>query len=218
MPDFASSEPWRVFRIMSEFVEGFEEMRALGNAVTVFGSARTPPENVYYKKAAEVACGLAKRSVAVITGGGPGIMEAANKGAFEAGGVSVGLNIDLPMEQEANAYQTLRINFRYFFVRKMMFLKYCHGIILFPGGFGTLDEFFESLTLVQTQKVSPVPIIAVGTDYWQPLQDWMTNDLVATGMIDATDPNLFTILDDPTEIIEAVCRNFPPVGEDETGK
>ena len=215
MPDFASSEPWRVFRIMSEFVEGFEEMRALGHAVTVFGSARTPPENVYYKKAVEVTGGLAKRDVAVITGGGPGIMEAANKGAFEAGGVSVGLNINLPMEQEANVYQTLRIDFRYFFVRKMMFLKYCHGIILFPGGFGTLDEFFESLTLVQTQKVHPVPIVAVGSDYWRPLKDWMANGLVAAGMVDATDPDLFTILDDPAEIIETVCRGFPPNGEDE---
>ena len=210
--DFASSDPWRVFRIMSEFVEGFEELRHLDHAVTIFGSARTPPDHPMYEKAVQVAGLLAKRRVAVITGAGGGIMEAANRGAFEAGGRSVGLNIDLPMEQVANPFINKRIDFRYFFVRKVMFLKYCHGLILFPGGFGTLDEFFESLTLVQTQKIRPIPIVAVGSDYWKPVLEWMRNGLVSAALIDPTDPDLFTILDDPAEIVETACRRCPDNG------
>ena len=208
--DFAGTDPWRVFRIMSEFVEGFEELRHLQHAVTIFGSARTPSDQPMYKKAVEVAALLAKRGVAVITGAGGGIMEAANRGADDAGGTSVGLNIDLPMEQAANPYINKRIDFRYFFVRKVMFLKYCHGIILFPGGFGTLDEFFESLTLVQTQKIRPIPLVAVGREYWQPILDWMRNGLIDGGMIDPSDVDLFHVLDDPAEIVETVCRECPP--------
>jgi uncharacterized protein (TIGR00730 family) len=214
VPDFAKTEPWRVFRIMSEFVEGFEELRGLGEAVTIFGSSRTQPHEPEYQRAVKVAGLLARRGVAVITGGGPGIMAAANKGAAEAGGVSVGLNIDLPAEQEANPYQNLRLDFRYFFVRKVMFLKYSQGIILFPGGFGTLDEFFESLTLVQTQRIKPVPVVAVGSDYWTPIKQWMTNGLVRRGMIDATDPGLFAILDEPAQIVAAACRRCPSENHD----
>lgn len=215
VPDFASSDPWRVFRIMSEFVEGFEQLRHLNRAVTIFGSARTRPAEPMYRRAMDVAARLARRQVAVITGAGGGIMEAANQGAAEAGGVSVGLNIDLPMEQRANAYLNLRIDFRYFFVRKVMFLKYCHGLILFPGGFGTLDEFFESLTLVQTRKIRPIPIVAVGSDYWDPIREWMTSDLVANAMIDPADVGLFTILDEPEQIVETVCRQAAAPEENE---
>ena len=171
MPD--ANESWRIFRIMSEFVEGFEVMGRVGHAVTIFGSARTKPDDPYFKAAEATARLLVKKKYAIITGGGPGIMEAGNKGAFEAKGTSVGLNITLPQEQEGNRYQTVPLDFHYFYVRKVMFVKYSGAFIVFPGGFGTLDELFEVLTLVQTLKVEAFPIVLYGSKYWRGLADWM---------------------------------------------
>lgn len=168
-----ADETWRVFRIMSEFVEGFETMSKVPPAVSVFGSARSGPDDPNYPKAEQLARELVGRGFAVITGGGPGIMEAANKGAKEAGGVSVGLNIYLPAEQLANHYQNVSLDFRYFFCRKVMFVKYAVAFVCFPGGFGTLDEFFESMTLIQTGKTEPFPVILIGSEFWSPLLDWM---------------------------------------------
>ena len=190
-------ETWRVFRIMSEFVEGFELLGNLGPAVTVYGSARTRAGDRYYELAQKLGGELARRHIAVITGGGPGIMEAANKGAFEAGGESVGLNIYLPQEQPANEYHTISLDFRYFFCRKVMFLKYASALVCFPGGFGTMDEFFESMTLVQTEKVEPFPVLLVGSTFWNPLVDWMRqHQLDRFGYISKPDLHLFTITDD----------------------
>src|SRR5215203_2407309 len=172
-------DSWRVFRIMSEFVEGFEVMAPVGRAVSIFGSARSKPEDKYYKEAEETARLLAKKNFAVITGGGPGIMEAANKGAFEAKGVSIGLNITLPQEQEANKYQNISLDFHYFYARKVMFVKYASAFVCFPGGFGTLDEFFETITLVQTLKVEAFPIILYGEEFWGGLRDWMNEQLLS---------------------------------------
>lgn len=201
--DSLRHESWRVFRIMSEFVESFETMAPIGPAVSVFGSARTPPEDRYYKLAE--ACGrkLVEKDFAVITGGGPGIMEAANKGAYEAGGTSVGLNIALPMEQDPNPYQNVEIDYRYFFVRKVGFVKYAKGFIIFPGGFGTMDEFFESLTLMQTLKIKPFPVVVIGTDFWSGLMDWIRGTMLAKfSTISESDLELFAMTDD---VDEAVC-------------
>src|SRR6266545_1880291 len=170
-------DTWRIFRIMAEFVEGFEVMSQVGRAVSIFGSARTRPDDPFYKAAEETARLLAKNKFAIITGGGPGIMEAANKGAFEAGGVSIGCNITLPQEQEANKYQTMSLDFHYFYARKVMFTKYASAFICFPGGYGTLDEFFEVLTLIQTLKVEAFPIILYGSKHWLGLRDWMQEQL-----------------------------------------
>lgn len=190
-------ETWRVFRIMSEFVEGFEMLGDLGPAVSVFGSARTQPGDGSYMLAERLGAELARRKFAVITGGGPGIMEAANKGAFEAGGQSVGLNIYLPQEQRANAYQTVSLDFRYFFCRKVMFVKYAMALVCFPGGFGTMDEFFESMTLIQTEKVEPYPVMLIGEKFWKPLAAWMREyQLERNEYINAGDLELFTITDD----------------------
>src|SRR5947209_13684847 len=167
------ADSWRVFRIMSEFVEGFEALAEMGKAVTIFGSARTEPDDPYYKAAEQTARLLAKAGFAVITGGGPGIMEAANKGGLEAGAQSAGLNITLPHEQEANKYQTVSLDFHYFYARKVMFLKYAKALVCFPGGYGTLDEFFETITLIQTLKVQPFPIVLFGSEYWNGLVEWM---------------------------------------------
>ncbi len=171
--ELLGSESWRVFRIMSEFVDAVETLSRLGPAVSIFGSARTASSDRYYDMAVRCAALLVQRDFAVITGGGPGIMEAANKGAAEAGGTSVGLNISLPREQVANPYQNVEINFRYFFIRKVMFLKYAQGCVIFPGGFGTLDETLESLTLMQTLKVVPFPVVLIGRDFWSGFLDWM---------------------------------------------
>ena len=171
-------DTWRIFRIMSEFVEGFEVMANVGTAVSLFGSARTKPTDPFYQQAEETSRLLAKEGLAVITGGGPGIMEAGNKGAFEAGGTSIGLNITLPQEQEANRYQTISLDFHYFYARKVMFVKYASAFVCFPGGFGTLDEFFEVLTLVQTLKVEPYPIVLYGSGYWSGLVDWIKAQLM----------------------------------------
>jgi len=195
-----SQDGWRIFRIMAEFVEGFEMMSRVPAAVSVFGSARTRPGEHYYEKAVEMGRALAKRGFAVITGGGPGIMEAANKGAREAGGVSVGLNISLPMEQKSNPYQTLSLNHHYFFCRKVMFIKYSHAFICFPGGYGTMDELFESLTLIQTTKIDPFPVILFGSEFWAGLIDWLRETMAERfETIHPADLNLFRMTDNIEE-------------------
>ena len=176
---FTSTDPWRVLRIMGEFVEGFDILADVGDAVCVFGSARTPATDAYYQRALETARLLAKEGFAIITGGGPGIMEAANRGAQEGNGLSIGCNIELPFEQGTNAYVQRSINFRYFFVRKTMFVKYSTAFVVFPGGYGTMDELFEALTLVQTGKVKQFPVVLFGEAYWQGLVDWLRSDAVS---------------------------------------
>jgi len=201
-----SHETWRVFRIMAEFVEGFEELSRLGPAVSIFGSARTRPDSPYYKLAEETAAAVVGAKMAVITGGGGGIMEAANKGACQAGGRSVGLNIELPHEQKPNEYQNLSLNFRYFFARKTMFNKYAHAFVILPGGFGTLDEFFESLTLIQTLKMAQFPVIMMGGKYWSGLLDWIKNVMLKEGTISPEDINLYYLTDDPEEVVDIVQK------------
>jgi len=191
-----AEETWRVFRIMSEFVEGFEVMSSLPAAVSVFGSSRSVPSDPYYRMAEELGSKLVKKGFAVITGGGPGIMEAVSKGAYEAGGPSVGLNIFLPHEQAANDYQNVSLDFRYFFCRKVMFVKYASAFVCFPGGFGTMDEFFESMTLIQTEKTKRFPVILVGSSFWGVLANWMRDHQLAPGFIDADNLKLFQITDD----------------------
>lgn len=203
------NESWRVFRIMSEFVESFETMAGVGPAVSVFGSARTPPSDRYYKLAVECGRKLVAKDFAVITGGGPGIMEAANKGAFEAGGTSIGLNISLPQEQDPNPYQNVEIDYRYFFVRKVGFVKYAHGFVIFPGGFGTMDEFFESLTLMQTLKIAPFPVVAIGRDFWSGLLDWVRETMVSKfETISEEDLDLFRLTDDVDEAVEFIHEAY----------
>ncbi|TVQ55171.1 MAG: TIGR00730 family Rossman fold protein [Phycisphaerales bacterium] len=198
-------ESWRVFRIMSEFVDAIDTMTRIEPAVSVFGSARTPPEDRYYQLAVDCGRKLVKKDFAVITGGGPGIMEAANKGAIEADGTSVGLNISLPMEQMPNPYQNVELDFRYFFIRKVMFVKYARGFIIFPGGFGTMDEFFESLTLIQTLKIVPFPVVLVGSDFWSGLLDWMRKVMDEKfHTISPTDFDLFHLTDDVDEAVNIV--------------
>jgi len=199
-------DAWRVFRIMAEFVEGFEAMAPVGKAVSIFGSARTPPHDPFYQAAERTAALLAKAGYAVITGGGPGIMEAGNKGAFEVGGQSCGLNISLPQEQEANRYQTISLDFHYFYVRKVMFVKYASAFVCFPGGFGTLDECFETLTLIQTLKIDAFPIILYGSKFWSGLLDWMKANL-RPSFIDVEDTDIFRIVDRPEEVVELIQRS-----------
>jgi len=205
--EFTHTDTWRVFRIMGEFVEGFDELATLTRAVSIFGSARTPPDDPDYRAAQETAALLAREGFAVITGGGPGIMEAANKGAFEAGGLSVGCNIELPFEQRPNAYQTRSLTFRYFFVRKMMFVKYSLGFIIFPGGFGTLDELFEALTLIQTKKIINFPIVLFGSVYWQKILEWVTEVALKEGKVSAHDLDLFTVTDSPSEVVQILLNS-----------
>ncbi len=200
--DFTHSDPWRVLRITSEFVDGFDALAELGPAVSVFGSARIKEDDPMYAAARAVGAGLARVGFATITGGGPGIMEAANRGAFEAGGVSVGANIELPMEQGLNRYVNLPLNFRYFFVRKTMFVKYAEGFIIFPGGYGTLDELFEALTLIQTGKVGHFPIVLFGSDFWKGLVDWIDARLLAEKKISPGDRELFCVTDDPEVAVQ----------------
>jgi len=208
MEDFAKSDTWRVFRIMAELVEGFEALSNIGPAVTVFGSARLEPGSPYYNKCLKVAENLAKDGFAVISGGGPGIMEAANKGAQNANGTSVGLNIELPMEQTPNQYQDVKVEFRYFFVRKLMFVKYAVGYVIFPGGFGTMDELFEALTLIQTKKIRGFPVVMVGKDYWSGLIDWMKRSALAAGSISPEDLDLIHIVDEPEEVCEIINKRY----------
>ena len=199
---FTNTDPWRVLRIMGEFVDGFDELADVGKAVSVFGSARTELDDEMFTLARRTAECLGKAGFAIITGAGPGIMEAANKGAKDAGAVSIGLNIELPHEQGANPYVDRLVNFRYFFVRKTMLVKYSSAFVFFPGGFGTLDELFESLTLVQTGKIKDTPIVLVGSRYWNPLIEWLREYVVAEGRIAAQDLDRFAVVDDP----EAVAR------------
>jgi uncharacterized protein (TIGR00730 family) len=202
--EWVHSDPWRVLRIQSEFVDGFGTLSELGPAVSVFGSARTPRDHPLYATAETLAVELVRAGLAVITGGGPGVMEAANKGAAEAGGVSVGLGIELPFESSLNAWVNLGINFRYFFVRKTMFVKYAQGFVVLPGGFGTLDELFEALTLVQTKKVTTFPVVLFDRGYWSGLVHWLRDTPLDRGAISAADLDLFTLTDDVAEAVEVV--------------
>jgi uncharacterized protein (TIGR00730 family) len=201
-------DTWMVFKIMGEFVEGFETLHDLGPAVSIFGSARMPEGHPYYELARRTAHLMVERGFAVITGGGPGIMEAANRGALEGGGTSVGLNIKLPMEQGGNPYQTHSITFDYFFARKVMFVKYAMSYVVCPGGFGTLDEFFEALTLIQTGKIHDFPIILMGRSYWSGLLGWIRTTMIEEGMISPEDPNLFHVTDSPEEAVYIIARCY----------
>jgi uncharacterized protein (TIGR00730 family) len=204
-----ANEAWRALRIMSEFVDAVDTMSRIPPAISVFGSARTKPEDPFYAKAVDCGRKLVQKDFAVITGGGPGIMEAANKGAFEAGGVSIGLNIALPMEQAPNPYQNIELDFRYFFIRKVMFVKYARGFIIFPGGFGTMDEFFEALTLMQTLKIVPFPVVLVGTDFWSGLLDWFRKTLDEKyHTISPGDFKLFHLTDDVDEAVRIVHESY----------
>jgi uncharacterized protein (TIGR00730 family) len=208
-PSFVHTDPWRVLRIMGEFVDGFDMLARIGMAVTVFGSARIKEGSPYYDAAREVGRGLAERGYAVITGGGPGLMEAANRGALEAGGLSIGCNIELPHEQSPNPYSNLSIDFRYFFVRKTMFVKYSEAFVVFPGGFGTLDEVFEALTLIQTAKVERFPVVLYGSEYWTGLLDWVRGRLLAEGMVSQSDLDLIQVVDS-TEEVCTIATSGPP--------
>ena len=194
--DALAEDAWRMFRILGEFTAGFEEMADVQKAVTIFGSARKGPESPDYQRAEQLAADLARHGYTVVTGGGPGIMEAGNKGAFEAGGRSIGLNIALPHEQAPNGYQTDSVNFRYFFVRKVLLVKYSTAFVVFPGGFGTIDELFEALTLIQTKKIKPFPVFLVGVEYWRGLLQWLQGTLVRAGTIAENDLHLFKVVDD----------------------
>ncbi len=201
-----ASDLWMVFKIMGEFVDAFDTMRDIGPAISIFGSARTSPDHPFYRMGAEVAEHLAKRGYAIITGGGPGLMEAANLGAQRAGGLSIGLNIELPMEQTPNPYQDIELHFRYFFARKVCFARYAVGYVVLPGGFGTLDEFFEALTLIQTEKMHDFPIVLMGKKYWSGLLRWLKRTLVEEGTISPKDLDLFYLTDDPREAAIAIHR------------
>jgi uncharacterized protein (TIGR00730 family) len=205
--DWVHTDPWRVLRIQAEFVEGFGALAGLGPAVSIFGSARTRPDDQQYADATRVAVELAGAGYAVITGGGPGIMEAANKGACEAGGTSVGLGIELPFEQGMNQWVDIGIHFRYFFARKTMFVKYAQAFVVFPGGFGTFDELFEALTLVQTGKVTSFPVVLMGTAYWGPLVTWLSDTVLAEGKISAKDLDLLHVIDDPDEAVRIIVAS-----------
>lgn len=211
-PDWLHMDPWRVMRIQAEFVEGFGALAELGPAISVFGSARSAPGSTEYAQARQVGELLAMSGYAVITGGGPGIMEAANKGAQEAAGCSVGLGIELPHEQGMNDFVDLGVNFRYFFVRKTMFLKYSRGFVVLPGGFGTLDELFEALTLTQTKKVTSFPLVLVGAQYWRGLIDWISQSLVGAGMVEEADVDLMLVTDDPQEAVDLIVAADQPRG------
>lgn len=210
-PDFTRTDTWRVFRIMSEFVEGFEQLAGVGPAVSIFGSARALEQDNYYEAARQTARLLAQKDICVITGGGPGLMEAANRGAKEGGGHSVGLNIELPHEQAPNAYLDTMLEFHYFFVRKVMFLKYSVGFILFPGGYGTMDELFESLTLVQTGRNRNFGVVLYGSDYWRGLVDWLMEPMLARGYISPEDRDIFEITDEPARAVERIVEQLHAV-------
>ncbi len=204
--DFKSGESWRLFKIMGEFVEGVDSLHGIGPAVTIFGSARTKPEHPYYKKAEEIAFLLGKAGYAVITGGGGGIMEAGNKGAKRGGAKSAGLNINIPFEQIPNDYADIKLEFKYFFIRKVMFIKYAMAYVIIPGGFGTLDEMFEAVTLIETQRIKPLPVILVDSDYWEGLFDWIKSRLLKEGMISQKNLDILRIIDDPGEIVDTIAE------------
>lgn len=205
--EFTHTDTWRVFRIMGEFVEGFDELATLTRGVSIFGSARTRVDDPFYKAAEETAALLAGVGYAVITGGGPGIMEAANQGAFEAGGPSIGCNIELPFEQGSNPYLTKSLKFKYFFVRKMMFVKYSLGFIIFPGGFGTLDELFEALTLIQTKKIRNFPVVLFGSAYWEGLLNWIREFALKEGKVTEQDLKLLHVTDSPAEVVQIIVNS-----------
>ena len=213
---FVREDPWRIFRIMAEFVDSFETMSHVGPAVTVFGSARTPPTDHYYQASVELARLLAEHKLAVVTGGGPGIMEAANRGAAEARGRSVGLNIRLPMEQKGNAFANIPIDFHYFFARKVCFVKYSMAFVFMPGGYGTLDEFFEVATLVQTRRIPRFPLILYGRDYWSGLLKWIKSTLDKNKFISPGDMDLLTLVDQPQEAVDIVLDYIRRVGPPES--
>ena len=215
---FTRDDTWRVFRIMSEFVEGFEQLASVGPAVSIFGSARMPDSDFYCEQARRTARLLAENDIAVITGGGPGIMEAGNRGAREAGGRSVGLNIELPHEQQPNAYLDTMIEFHYFFVRKVMFLKYSIGFILFPGGFGTMDELFESLTLVQTRRNENFGVVLFGSEYWGGLVDWLKDPMLTRGCIAPADLARFEITDEPARAVDVIVERLHSVAKEEAAR
>lgn len=202
--EFTHTDTWRVFRIMGEFVEGFDELATLNRGVSIFGSARTRPDDPDYEAARKTAALFAKAGFAVITGGGPGIMEAANRGAFEAGGLSIGCNIELPFEQSSNGYLTRSLKFKYFFVRKMMFVKYSLGFIIFPGGFGTLDELFEALTLIQTGKIRNFPVVLFGSKYWKGLIDWTREFALTQGKVTEEDLGRLHLTDSPEQVVRII--------------
>jgi len=208
--EIKTSDSWQIFKIMAEFVEGFESLSKIGPCVSIFGSARTKPDTQYYKLAEDIAFRLTKEGYGVISGGGPGIMEAANKGAKKGGGISVGLNIDLPFEQMPNPYidQDKLINFDYFFVRKLMFIKYAQGFIVLPGGFGTLDEFFESLTLIQTNKIGKFPVVLVWKKVWSGLLDWIKETMLSEGNINEEDLLLFKLVETPEEAVGEIQKFY----------
>ena len=206
--DFTQEDPWRIFRIMSEFVDGFEELSNVKEAVSIFGSARASTSNKYYKIAEDTASRLVKSGYAIITGAGPGIMEAANKGAKEAGGESIGLNILIPIMQKPNKYITKLLEFKYFFCRKVMFAKYSKALVAFPGGYGTMDEFFESITLVQTRRIDPFPIILVGSEYWKGLVQWMEKTMLPNKAINRSDLKIFSVADTPQEAVSIINRFY----------
>lgn len=205
--DLKGNQSWRIFRIISEFTEGFDELAELDDAISIFGSARLESEHPYYLKTVELAELLSKHDFAIISGGGPGVMEAANKGAHLQNQVSVGLNIELPMEQKPNPYQSVSLNFRYFFVRKVMFVRYSMGYVCMPGGFGTLDEFFEALTLMQTHKVYPIPLVLFGSDFWGGLLDWIKAKMIEYGTISIEEMNFITVTDDPHEVVAIMNKH-----------
>jgi uncharacterized protein (TIGR00730 family) len=205
--DFKGDQSWRIFRIISEFTEGFDRLSKIKDAVSIFGSARLKPDHAYYKKTVELADLLGQHGFSIITGGGPGIMEAANKGAFQQKQLSVGLNIELPMEQAHNPYLDLSLDFRYFFVRKVMLVRYSMGYVCMPGGFGTLDELFESLTLMQTNKIYPIPLVLFGSEFWQGLIDWIKTVLIEFKTISEKDLDLIVVTDDPQEVLNIMVQH-----------
>jgi uncharacterized protein (TIGR00730 family) len=204
---FTSDDTWRIFRIMSEFVDGFELLSQVGKAVSIFGSSRSKPGNRYYKLAEEVAYALAKEGFAIITGGGPGIMEAGNKGAKRAKGLSIGLNIQIPMEQKANEHIDILLDFRYFFVRKVMFVKYAKAFVIMPGGYGTLDEFYEAINLIQTERIDRFPVVLFGREYWKGMVEWLNTTVLKNSNISPADLDLFKFADTPGEVV-TIIKNF----------
>jgi hypothetical protein len=205
---FFSEDTWRVFRIMSEFVEGFEVLSQIGKAVSIFGSSRAKQKSRYYKLAEEIAYVLAKEGYAIITGSGPGIMEASNKGAKRAGGHSVGLNIQIPMEQKPNKYVETLLNFHYFFVRKVMFVKYAKAFVIMPGGYGTLDEFTEAINLIQTERIDKFPVVLFGSEYWKGMLDWLRDKVLKNGCITKEELNIFTVVDTPREVVGVIKKFY----------
>ena len=214
--DFAQEDTWRVFRIMSEFVEGFEILSKVGKAVSLFGSSRSQVTNKYYKLAEEIAYLLAREGYAIITGSGPGIMEAANKGAKRAGGQSIGLNIQLPSEQQPNKYVDILLDFHYFFVRKVMFVKYAKAFVIMPGGYGTLDEFSEAINLIQTRRIPRFPVVLFGSEYWEGMLRWFKDTMLKDGNISKKDLEIFTVVDKPREVV-AVVKKFYSSRKKHTG-